>query len=107
VNLNRQELGAVLAGLWLLQKRVWDAETWGIASDNETVSPLTDEEIDKLCERLSTLPDVPEWAFDIAIQLAEQNLAPDWDDDTAGQRVLQEEALDLVRDYLHQHKIWR
>ena len=83
MNLNRQELGAVLAGLWLLQKRVWDAETWGIASDNETVSPLTDEEIDKLCERLSTLPDVPEWAFDIAIQLAEQNLAPDWDDDTA------------------------
>jgi hypothetical protein len=81
-----RELGAVLAGLrlldgWLLGQSLQNQGTYDMVIDimGDSAMPM----INDLCVRLNTAPNPPEWAFDIVMQLAEQNIAPTWDDDLA------------------------
>ena len=54
--LNARELATVLAALRLWQETVnrHEEPMWEIATDDGMIEPLSDDEIDELCERLNT-----------------------------------------------------
>jgi hypothetical protein len=54
-HLSDEELATVLAALrfWQRCASSKDSREWAIATDGETLDPLTDDEIDALCVRLN------------------------------------------------------
>lgn len=51
--LSNRQLASVLAGLRALQRKPHDESLQDIATDCDTLEPLSNAEIDDLCERLN------------------------------------------------------